>query len=131
MLDFSLTEMLVVAVMVLVFVGPDDLPKLLSTVGKYYAKLRRASDELRRAFNVEIAKVEADERRDQLRRRKDELEKRGLMPPPDAAPREPRRPPPTPPAPEATEPAPPAAPATPTDAAAEPPPPSQPSDLAG
>lgn len=119
MLDFSLTEMLVVAAMVLVFVGPDDLPRLLSVLGKQYAKLRRASDELRRALNVEVAKFEAGERRDELRRRKEELEQRGLVPPADAAPRRSARsvelPAAAPPPPEAEAPAPPAvAPEAPT-----------------
>lgn len=89
-LDFS--EMLVIAVLVIVVVGPDDLPKLMSTVGRYYAKIRRMSDDLRRAFNAEIARVEGDQRRDQLKKRKEELEKLGLVPPSDAAPRPVRKP---------------------------------------
>lgn len=92
MFGLDLSEMLVIAILVIVVVGPDDLPKLLALVGRYYGKLRRMSDDLRRAFNAEIARAEADERRSELRRRKEELEKLGLMPPADAAPRKPRRP---------------------------------------
>ncbi|MBM4368424.1 MAG: hypothetical protein FJ102_19575 [Deltaproteobacteria bacterium] len=58
--------------MILVFVGPDRIPELMSVAGRYYAKLRRLSDDLRRAFNAEVARVEADKRRDELEgRRKD------------------------------------------------------------
>lgn len=70
--------MLVIGVLLLVFVGPDDLPKLMRTVGKFYAKARRASDDLRRAFNAEVARVDADDRRADMEKRKAALEKHRL-----------------------------------------------------
>lgn len=90
MFDLSLGEMVLIAVLVLVFVGPDDIPALMRTAGRHYAKLRRASDELRRAFNTEVAKVEAEERRDEMRKRREEMERRraaaaAAAPPTDAA----------------------------------------------
>ena len=74
--DLSLGELLMVAVLAIVFIGPDDLPKMMRIAGRYYAKIRRASDDLRRAFNAEVAKVEAEERREEMRRRREEMERR-------------------------------------------------------
>jgi sec-independent protein translocase protein TatB len=62
--------MLVIGVVVLVFVGPDRIPELMSTAGKYYGCFRRLSDDLRRAFNAEVARHEADRRRSELETRR-------------------------------------------------------------
>ena len=62
MFDLGFGEMLVVAVLVIVFIGPDGLPDLMRVLGRFYAQARRASDELRRTFNAEVARVEADRR---------------------------------------------------------------------
>lgn len=59
---------------ILVFVGPDRIPELMAVAGRYYAKLRRMSDDLRRAFNAEVARVEADKRREELDARRREAE---------------------------------------------------------
>ena len=73
MANFGLMEMLLIGILVIVFVGPDDLPKLLKTLGRMYGKVRRASYELRRAFTLEVDKVEADARAEEIRRRRQEL----------------------------------------------------------
>ena len=73
MANFGLTEMLLIGILVIVFVGPDDLPKMLKTLGRAYGKIRRASYELRRAFTLEVDKVEADSRADEIRKRRQEL----------------------------------------------------------
>lgn len=70
MFDFGFSEMMVVAVLVLVFVGPDRIPEMMSVAGRYYAKARRASDELRRAFNTEVARYETEYRRQDFERRR-------------------------------------------------------------
>jgi len=73
MANFGLMEMLLIGILVIVFVGPDDLPNLLKTLGRMYGKVRRASYELRRAFTLEVDKVEADARAEDIRRRRNEL----------------------------------------------------------
>lgn len=73
MLDVGLSEILLIAIVTIVFVGPEDLPKLMRTLGQYYGKLRRASDELRSAFQLEVDRVEADRRAEEIRRRREEL----------------------------------------------------------
>lgn len=68
--------MLLIGVVILVFVGPDRIPEMMSTAGKWYGKFRRMSDDLRRAFNTEVARVEADKRRDELDSRRREADVR-------------------------------------------------------
>ncbi len=70
MFDLGFGEMLVIAVLVIVFVGPDGLPDMMRVLGRFYAQVRRASDDLRRTFNAEVARVEADRRREELKERR-------------------------------------------------------------
>jgi sec-independent protein translocase protein TatB len=69
--DIGLQEMLVIAVLVVLFFPPDDLPALFRMAGRGYAKMRRASDDLRRAFNAEVARVENEQRMEDVRRRRE------------------------------------------------------------
>ncbi len=71
MFDIGLQEMLVIAVLVVLFFPPDDLPELFRMAGRAYAKARRASDDLRRAFNAEVARVENEQRMEDVRRRRE------------------------------------------------------------
>ncbi|MSQ02416.1 MAG: twin-arginine translocase TatA/TatE family subunit [Myxococcales bacterium] len=74
--DLSIGELLVIAVLILVFVGPDRIPELMSVAGRYYGKFRRMSDDLRRTFNAEVARHESDRRREELESRRKEIESR-------------------------------------------------------
>src|SRR4051812_40493768 len=58
--DVGLQEMVLIAVIVILFVPADEIPDLMRTLGRYYAKIRRASDDLRRAFNAEVARVDSE-----------------------------------------------------------------------
>jgi sec-independent protein translocase protein TatB len=69
--DIGLQEMMVIAVLVVLFFPPEDLPALFRTAGRWYAKMRRSSDELRRAFNVEVARAESELRMEELRARRE------------------------------------------------------------
>ncbi len=71
MFDIGLQEMMVIAVLVVLFFPPEDLPALFRTAGRWYAKMRRSSDELRRAFNVEVARAESELRMEELRARRE------------------------------------------------------------
>lgn len=73
MFDLALSEMAVIALLVLVFFDADQLPGLMRQAGKLYAKVRGASDDLRRAFNAEVARAESDQRRVALDKRRDEV----------------------------------------------------------
>jgi Tat protein translocase TatB subunit len=72
MLGLGLGEILVISALVLVVVGPDRLPQLMRWAGKSYAQLRRAADDLRRAFMLEADRVDAEERYRKLMERREE-----------------------------------------------------------
>jgi len=61
MLDIGWSELLVVAVVAIVVVGPKDLPKLMRTFGFYAGKIRRAAGDFQRQFEDAMAESEADE----------------------------------------------------------------------
>ena len=74
MFDIGWTEMLVVAVVLIVIVGPKDLPKMLRTFGKTTAKLRAMAGDFQRQFNEALKEAELDD----VKKSVDEL--RGLNP---------------------------------------------------
>ncbi len=47
---FSWSEVLLIAVVALIFIGPKELPAVLHKLGQFTAKLRRSADEFRRHF---------------------------------------------------------------------------------
>lgn len=81
MLGLGLGEITLLFAVLLVVVGPERIPQVLSWAGRAYGKLRRASDELRRAFVVEADRVDAEERQHRLKERRaraEEARKRAL-----------------------------------------------------
>ncbi len=70
MLGLGLGEMLIVAAVALVVVGPDNLPKVMRQLGRWYGQARRAADDLRRAFVLEADRQDAAERYQQLQERR-------------------------------------------------------------
>lgn len=74
--SFGLLEMLVIGVVLLIFVGPEDMPKLVRNLGRLYGRLRRNAEELRRAFILEADRMDEEERLKQLRRKREEAEQR-------------------------------------------------------
>jgi sec-independent protein translocase protein TatB len=66
MLDIGWSELLVVAIVAIVVVGPKDLPKLMRTFGFYAGKVRRMAGDFQRQFNDAMAESEADEVRKNL-----------------------------------------------------------------
>lgn len=61
MLDIGWSELLVVAIVAIVVVGPKDLPKLMRTFGIYVGKVRRMAADFQRQFKEAMAESEADE----------------------------------------------------------------------
>lgn len=61
MLNIGWSELLVVAIVAIVVVGPKDLPKLMRTFGFYAGKIRRAAADFQRQFEAAVAESEADE----------------------------------------------------------------------
>jgi sec-independent protein translocase protein TatB len=50
MFDIAWSELLLIAVVALIFIGPKELPHVLNNLGRVAAKLRRSADEFRRHF---------------------------------------------------------------------------------
>ena len=61
MFEIGWTEMLVIAVVMIVVVGPKDLPKMLRTFGKTTAKLRSMAGDFQKQFNEALKEAELDE----------------------------------------------------------------------
>jgi sec-independent protein translocase protein TatB len=61
MLDIGWSELLVIAVVAIVVVGPKDLPKLMRSFGHYAGKLRRAASDFQRQFDEAMRESELDE----------------------------------------------------------------------
>ena len=70
MLGLGLGEILLLAVLVIVVVGPERLPYMVRGAGRMYGQVRRASDELRRAFVLEADRADAEERYQKLEERR-------------------------------------------------------------
>ncbi len=70
MLGIGLPELILIAGVALVVVGPERLPRVMREVGRWYGQLRRAADELRRAFTLEADRQDAAERYKQLQERR-------------------------------------------------------------
>ncbi|HMV69391.1 MAG TPA: Sec-independent protein translocase protein TatB, partial [Myxococcota bacterium] len=78
MTDIGFVELVLVAVVTLVFVGPEDLPEVIRYLGKMYGQFQRMAAELRRSFTLEADRMDEERRlRDLIRRRKEaEAERR-------------------------------------------------------
>src|SRR5262245_6995870 len=74
MFDIGWSEMLVIAIVLIVVVGPKDLPRMLRTFGKTTAKLRAMAGDFQKQFNDALREAELED----LKKSVDEL--RGLNP---------------------------------------------------
>ncbi|MBX3567250.1 MAG: Sec-independent protein translocase protein TatB [Rhizobiaceae bacterium] len=61
MFDVGWSEMLVIAVVMIVVVGPKDLPKMLRTFGKMTAKVRGMAGDFQKQFNEALKEAELDD----------------------------------------------------------------------
>jgi sec-independent protein translocase protein TatB len=72
MLSFGFGELALIAMVLLVVVGPERLPKAMQFLGKSYGQLRRAADDLRRAFVLEADRQDAEDRFSMLKERREQ-----------------------------------------------------------
>ncbi len=61
MFDISWSELLILGVVTLIFVGPKELPKFLGTLGRYAGVVRRQANEFRRIFDEAMREAELQE----------------------------------------------------------------------
>ena len=76
MLNLGLWEMLMVAGVALVFVGPERLPEMLRFLGRTYGKIRAMTYDIRREFTIEVDKAVAEERSRVMQERREEMRRR-------------------------------------------------------
>jgi len=51
MFGIGLSELIVIVIVALIFIGPDKLPQLARTLGKAFSEFRRAGEEVKKSFN--------------------------------------------------------------------------------
>ena len=61
MFDVGMDEMLVIAVVAIVVIGPKDLPLALRSVGRWTAKMRKVSGHFRSGIETMIREAELEE----------------------------------------------------------------------
>jgi sec-independent protein translocase protein TatB len=61
MFDIGWSELLVIAIVAIIVIGPKDLPRLMRTFGQYAGKIRRAASEFTRQFEDAMHEAELDE----------------------------------------------------------------------
>jgi len=61
MFDIGYSELLLVAIVTLLVVGPKELPNLLRTIGKWTGKARAMARHFRSGFDTMIREAEIDE----------------------------------------------------------------------
>ena len=79
MFGIGMTELLLIAGLALIVMGPKKLPELARALGKGFAEFKRATNELKNTIEVEA-------RTEEVRKTREKLEKEGKLTPPDAAP---------------------------------------------
>lgn len=66
MFDISWSEFLILAVVILIFVGPKELPVFLRTLGRYAGALKRQAGEFRAQFDEAMREAELDQLRKEM-----------------------------------------------------------------
>lgn len=66
MFDIGWTEILIIAVVAIIVVGPKDLPRMLRSLGRYAGQLKRTAGEFRSQFDEAVRESELDELRSSL-----------------------------------------------------------------
>jgi sec-independent protein translocase protein TatB len=73
MFDIGWSELLVIAVVAIIVVGPKDLPRMMRTFGSYAGKLRRMAADFQRQFDDAMREAEIEEVRKAMHNVRDDL----------------------------------------------------------
>jgi len=73
--QLGFAEMLVIAVLALIVVGPKDLPKMMRTAGRFVGRIKMMGQEFKDAFS----EIGAEEEMAELRKEIDELKSLGSL----------------------------------------------------
>jgi sec-independent protein translocase protein TatB len=63
MFDIGFSEILIIAVVAILVVGPKEFPALVRTIGRWMGKARAVASEVKNEFHQELAKTEELTRR--------------------------------------------------------------------
>jgi sec-independent protein translocase protein TatB len=66
MFEISWSELLILAIVTLVFVGPKELPVFLRTLGRYAGVVRRHANEFKAQFDAAMREAELDSMRKEV-----------------------------------------------------------------
>jgi sec-independent protein translocase protein TatB len=66
MFDISWSELLILGIVTLVFVGPKELPALMRTLGRYAGMVRRHATEFKSQFDAAMREAELDSMREEV-----------------------------------------------------------------
>ncbi|MET0638908.1 MAG: Sec-independent protein translocase protein TatB [Hyphomicrobium sp.] len=66
MFDISWSELLILAIVTLVFVGPKELPVFLRTLGRYAGTVRRHANDFKAQFDAAMREAELDSMRKEV-----------------------------------------------------------------
>ena len=61
MFDLGWSELLLLAVLAIIVVGPKDLPRMMRTIGRHVAKARAMAQEFQRSFDEIAREADLDE----------------------------------------------------------------------
>lgn len=87
MFDVAPTELLLVAVIALVVIGPKDLPRVMRVVGQWVARARGVARQFRSGFDEMIRESELREMEQKWREENERImREHPAIPPPEAEP---------------------------------------------
>jgi sec-independent protein translocase protein TatB len=90
MFEIGWSELLVIAVVAIIVVGPKDLPRMMRSFGAYAGKLRRMAADFQRQFDDAMREAEIEEVRKAMHSVRDDLnapvvDKKLMLPNPSPA----------------------------------------------
>ncbi|MCB9665565.1 MAG: twin-arginine translocase subunit TatB [Alphaproteobacteria bacterium] len=74
MFGLGLGELLLIGVVALLVVGPEHIPPLMRDIGRFVGQMRRAADDLRRAFVLEADRMDEEDRLRKLKARREQAD---------------------------------------------------------
>jgi sec-independent protein translocase protein TatB len=66
MFEISWSELLILGIVTLIFVGPKELPAFMRTLGRYAAVVRRHANEFKAQFDAAVREAELDDMRKEV-----------------------------------------------------------------
>lgn len=67
MFGIGFFELVIIAIVALIFVGPKKLPEFMKTAGKFFVQVRRTAGDVRSTFDQVVRDAEDELRREEVR----------------------------------------------------------------